>query len=114
MTIPLEFVLFGLTLLGVALFHRHTLMAALLGLAAITAYKIFFGDFYSQPGLLGLWFHVIEEWVILANLFALLVGFALLSRHFEESHVPHLMPRILPDDWKGGLVLLALVFVLSA
>jgi Na+/H+ antiporter NhaD/arsenite permease-like protein len=52
--------------------------------------------------------------VILANLFALLVGFALLSRHFEESHVPHLMPRFLPDDWKGGLALLAMVFVLSA
>jgi Na+/H+ antiporter NhaD/arsenite permease-like protein len=113
-TIPVEFVLFGLTLLGVAVFHRHTLMAALLGLAAITAWKIFFGDFYGQPGLLGLWFHLLEEWVILANLFALLVGFALLSRHFEESHVPHLMPRFLPDDWKGGFALLAVVFVLSA
>ena len=52
--------------------------------------------------------------MILANLFALLVGFALLSRHFEESHVPHVLPRVLPDDWKGGLVLLALVFVMSA
>jgi Na+/H+ antiporter NhaD/arsenite permease-like protein len=113
-TIPVEFVLFGLTLLGVAVFHRHTLMAALLGLAAITVYKIFFGDFYGQPGLLGLGFHLLEEWVVLANLFALLVGFALLSRHFEESHVPHLMPRFLPDDWKGGLALLAMVFVLSA
>jgi len=113
-TVPLEFVLFGLTLLGVAVFHRHTLMAALLGLTAITAYKIFFGDFYGQPGLLGLGFHLLEEWVVLANLFALLVGFALLSRHFEESHVPHLMPRFLPDDWKGGLALLAIVFVLSA
>ena len=114
MTVPVEFVLFGLTLLGVAVFHRHTLMVALLGLAAITAYKVFFGDFYGQPGLLGLVFHLLEEWVILANLFALLVGFALLSRHFEESHVPHLMPRFLPDDWKGGLALLAMVFVLSA
>jgi Na+/H+ antiporter NhaD/arsenite permease-like protein len=112
--VPVEFVLFGLTLLGVAVFHRHTLLAALLGLAAITAYKVFFADFYGQPGLLGLWFHFIDEWVILTNLFALLVGFALLSRHFEESHVPHLMPRILPDDWKGGFTLLALVFVLSA
>jgi Na+/H+ antiporter NhaD/arsenite permease-like protein len=42
------------------------------------------------------------------------VGFALLSRHFEQSGVPHLLPRILPDDWKGGVVLLALIFVLSA
>ena len=52
--------------------------------------------------------------MILANLFALLVGFALLSRHFEQSQLPHVLPRILPDDWKGGLVLLALVFVMSA
>jgi Na+/H+ antiporter NhaD/arsenite permease-like protein len=106
--------MFGMTLLGVALFHRHTLWVALLGLAAVTAYKVLFGDFYGQPGLLGLWFHLLEEWVILANLFALLVGFALLSRHFEASHVPHLMPRVLPDDWKGGFTLLAMVFVLSA
>jgi Na+/H+ antiporter NhaD/arsenite permease-like protein len=113
-SIPVEFVLFGLTLLGVAVFHHHSLKMALLGLAAITAYKILFGDFYGQPGLLGLWFHLLEEWVVLANLFALLVGFALLSRHFEESHVPHLMPRLLPDDWKGGFTLLAMVFVLSA
>jgi Na+/H+ antiporter NhaD/arsenite permease-like protein len=113
-TIPAEFVLFGVTLLGVAVFHHHTLKVALAGLAAITAYKVFFGDFFGQPGLLGLSFHLREEWVVLANLFALLVGFALLSRHFEESHVPHLMPRILPDDWKGGFVLLAMVFVLSA
>jgi Na+/H+ antiporter NhaD/arsenite permease-like protein len=112
--IPVEFVLFGMTLLGVAVFHRHTLKVALIGLTAITAYKIIFGDFYGQPGLLGLWFHLLEEWVVLANLFALLVGFALLSRHFEESHVPHLMPRLLPDDWKGGFALLAVVFVLSA
>lgn len=113
MIVPFEFILFGVTLLCVAVFHHRTLHVALLGLAAITAYKLVFGDFYGQPGLLGLWFHLVEEWVILANLFALLVGFALLSRHFEESHVPHLMPRVLPDDWKGGFTLLALVFVLS-
>jgi Na+/H+ antiporter NhaD/arsenite permease-like protein len=111
---PVEFMLFGLTLLGVAVFHRHTLAVALLGLAAITSYKLLFGDFYGQPGLLGLWFHLGEEWVILANLFALLVGFALLSRHFEESRVPDRMPALLPDDWKGGVVLLVLVFVLSS
>ena len=33
--VPPEFVLFGLTLLGVALFHRHTLPIAAVGLAAI-------------------------------------------------------------------------------
>ncbi|MEO8017110.1 MAG: citrate transporter [Pseudomonadota bacterium] len=114
MTIPVEFVMFGVTLLGVAVFHRYNVMIAMLGLAAVTAYKVFYGDFSGQPGLLGLQWHLLEEWVILVNLFALLVGFALLSRHFELSHVPRLLPRVLPDDWKGGVVLLAAVFVLSA
>jgi Na+/H+ antiporter NhaD/arsenite permease-like protein len=108
-----EFLLFGATLLGVALFHRHTLWIALLGLATVVASKLLFGDFSGMPGWSGLLWHLEEEWVIVANLFALLVGFALLSRHFEESHLPHLLPRVLPDDWKGGLMLLALVFVMS-
>ena len=112
--IPVEFLLFGATLVGVAIFHRRTLTIALAGLVAITAWKVLFGDFYGAPGPVGLIFHLHAEWVILANLFALLVGFALLSRHFEQSCLPRLMPRWLPDDWKGGFVLLALVFVISA
>ena len=35
--IPVELILFALTLVGVALFHRHTLQVALTGLAAIVA-----------------------------------------------------------------------------
>jgi len=112
--IPVEFLIFGVTLLGVALLHRHTLLVALTGLAAITAYKVLYGDFHGAPGFIGLSWHLQDEWVILANLFALLVGFALLSRHFDQSQAPRWLPRLLPDDWKGGLVLLALVFVLSA
>jgi Na+/H+ antiporter NhaD/arsenite permease-like protein len=112
--VPVEFAIFGVTLLGVAIFHRHSLIVALLGLASVTVYKLLLGDFHGQPGWLGLRWHLEEEWVILANLFALLVGFALLSRHFEESQVPRLLPRFLPDDWKGGVVLLAWVFVLSS
>jgi Na+/H+ antiporter NhaD/arsenite permease-like protein len=111
--IPVEFWLFGATLVGVAVLHRHTLPVALLGLAAITAYKVLLGDFHGAPGAVGLLFHLHAEWVILANLFALLVGFALLARHFELSELPKLLPRMLPDDWKGGFVLLALVFVVS-
>jgi Na+/H+ antiporter NhaD/arsenite permease-like protein len=42
------------------------------------------------------------------------MGFALLSRHFEESRVPDRLPELLPDDWRGGFVLLVLVFVLSS
>ena len=38
--VPLDFILFALTLLGVALFHHHTLKVALIGLATITIYKL--------------------------------------------------------------------------
>lgn len=112
--IPVDFILFGLTLLGVALFHHHTLYVALTGLAAITLYKVLFTGFKFGTGLAGFAGHMAHEWVVLANLFLLLMGFALLSRHFENSNVPEVMPAILPDDWKGGFALLAIVFVMSA
>lgn len=112
--VPVDFILFGATLLGVALFHRHTLAVALTGLASIIVYKLLFTGFRGGPGVAGLFDHMAHEWVVLANLFLLLMGFALLSRHFEKSQVPEAMPAVLPDDWKGGFALLAIVFVLSA
>lgn len=112
--VPIDFVLFGLTLAGVALFHHHTLQVALIGLAVILAYKLGFAGFKTGPGFGGLARHMANEWVILTNLLGLLLGFALLSDHFERSHVPLELPRLLPDDWKGGLVLLFMIFVLSS
>ena len=112
--IPFEFVLFGLTLAGVALFHRHVLAVALTGLAAIVLYKLVFTGFKTGPGIGGFALHMAHEWVILANLLGLLLGFALLSNHFERSKVPEVLPRFLPDDWKGGFMLLVIVFVLSS
>ncbi|HMM91128.1 citrate transporter [Bradyrhizobium sp.] len=112
--IPVDFILFALTLLGVALFHHKTLQVALTGLAAIIVYKLVFTGFKHGAGIAGLGHHMAHEWVTLANLFLLLMGFALLSRHFEESRIPDEMPALLPDDWKGGVVLLVLVFVLSS
>src|SRR5438105_14013498 len=112
--IPVDFILFALTLLGVALFHHKTLQVALTGLAAIVVYKLVFTGFKHGAGLAGLGDHMAHEWVTLTNLFLLLMGFALLSRHFEESRIPDEMPALLPDDWKGGVVLLVLVFVLSS
>jgi Na+/H+ antiporter NhaD/arsenite permease-like protein len=112
--IPVDFILFGLTLLGVAIFHHHTLAVALSGLAAITIYKLAFTGFKFGPGLTGLALHMQHEWVILANLFLLLMGFALLSWHFERSRIPDEMPALLPDDWKGGFMLLVVIAVLSS
>ena len=112
--ISVEFVLFALVLLGVALFHRYTLYVALIGLATIALYKLAFTGFRTGDGLPGLIAHMQHEWVILTNLLLLLLGFALLSKHFEESKVPAILPKYLPGGWKGAFVLLVMVFVLSS
>jgi hypothetical protein len=79
----LEFVIFGLTLLGVAIFRRHSLSAALAGLIATVLYKLVFTSFEEGAGLPGLAIHFGHEWVTLPNLMLLLVGFAVLAHHFE-------------------------------
>jgi len=112
--VPIDFVLFALTLVGVALFHHRVLQVALTGLAVVVLYKLFFTGFKSGPGLGGLGAHMAHEWIILTNLLGLLLGFALLSNHFEKSKVPEVLPHFLPDDWKGGFVLLGIVFVMSS
>jgi Na+/H+ antiporter NhaD/arsenite permease-like protein len=112
--VPFDFVLFALTLLGIALFHRHTLPIALAGLGVIIAYKLAFSGFTDGPGLAGLAVLLSHEFSLLANLFLLLTGFALLSRHFEESGIPDTMPSLLPRGWKGGVMLLVIVFVQSS
>ncbi len=63
--------LFALTLLGVALFHHHTLRVALTGALTIILYKLIFTGFKTGPGVAGFLAHLGHEWVILANLFCL-------------------------------------------
>lgn len=112
--VPIDFILFALTLLGVAIFHHRVFTVAVTGLTAILAWKFLVPGFKHGAGFEGLTAHMSHEWVVLANLFLLLLGFAVLSRHFETSNVPEKIPAILPDNWLGGVVLLGLVFVLSS
>jgi len=122
--IRMEFVIFGLILLGVALFHKQTFQVAVTGLSVLLTFKLIF-----DPG-----FHLFEhlfgetpmfeqlmdkglrqgEWGIILNLLGLLLGFAILSKLFEESRVPDVLPKFLPDDWKGPFILLVFVFILSS
>ncbi len=122
--VRVEFIIFGLILLCVALFHKHTFWVAVIGLAVLLTFKL-----TLDPG-----FHLFEhffgttpmgdqlmdkdlrqgEWGIILNLLGLLLGFAVLSKIFEESGVPDILPRYLPDDWKGPFLLLVFVFVLSS
>ncbi len=103
-----EFLLFGLTLVGVALLHHRTFEVAVTGLASILLLKFMCVSGFNLGG------HLIHEWRILVNLLGLLLGFAVLARHFEQSEVPEVLPRFLPDGFMGGFVLLAMVFILSS
>jgi Na+/H+ antiporter NhaD/arsenite permease-like protein len=111
--IPTEFYLFAATLASVALFHHKTLQVAVTGLIAIVLFKYFGPGFREGAGLEGLLMHVEHEWATLANLFLLLTGFAVVARRFEVSRVPDEMPALLPNDWKGGAVLLGIIFIIS-
>ena len=111
---PLEFILFGLTLAGIALFHKWALAISLVGLASTLIYKLAFAGFKYGPGLTGLALHFAHEWVTLTNLMMLLVGFAVLAHHFEESNLPYTLSKLLPNGYAGGLILLGVVFCMSA
>ena len=75
--VPMEFILFGVTLVGVAIFHKHALWVTSAGLVTTIIYKVASTGFKAGTGLIGLGAHFGHEWVALTNLMMLLVGFAI-------------------------------------
>ena len=112
--IRIEFILFALTLIGVAVFHKKTMYVALTGLVAVLIFKFAFDPSFNFVHHITGTPEKEGEWRILLNLLGLLFGFAILAKHFEESKVPEILPKFLPGDWKGGLVLLFIIMVLSS
>jgi Na+/H+ antiporter NhaD/arsenite permease-like protein len=122
--VRVEFIIFGLILVGVALLHKQTFWVAVTGLTILLIFKFVF-----DPG-----FHFMEhvfgqntmfdqimhkdlrqgEWGIILNLMGLLLGFAILAKIFEESGVPEILPKFLPNDWRGPFLLLVFVCVISS
>jgi len=111
--IRLEFILFALTLIGVAVFHHKTMYVALTGLLAILIAKYIFTDFSLTEHIIGTATRE-GEWRILLNLLGLLFGFAILAEHFKESKFPEILPNYLPNGWTGGFVLLIFITILSS
>ena len=101
-----EFVIFISMLLGIAAFHRRTFEIALGGCLLLLAYKVL-GTGLNLPA------HLSHEAGLLLNLMGLLLGFALLAKHFEDTRLPLWLPQWLPLDWTGGFILLILVAILS-
>ena len=58
--IPIDFILFAATLVGIALFHHHTLPIAVGGLAIISLWKIGFSPFTEGPAVGG-WKPVMDK-----------------------------------------------------
>jgi Na+/H+ antiporter NhaD/arsenite permease-like protein len=112
--IPFEFALFALMLLGVALFHQRALAISVGGFLAILIYEALVTAFPTGRGADALLAHAQHEWVIITNLFLLLIGFEVLSNQFERSNVSDYLPNILPDGFAGGVALLGVIFVLAA
>jgi Na+/H+ antiporter NhaD/arsenite permease-like protein len=122
--VRVEFIIFGLILIGVALLHKQTFWVAVIGLTVLLIFKFVF-----DPG-----FHFMEhvfgqnaffdqlmhknlrqgEWGIILNLMGLLLGFAILAKIFEESGIPEILPKFLPDDWRGPFLLLVFVCIISS
>jgi len=109
--IPVEFFIFAATLVAIASFHKLALHSALAGLAVTVGLKLF--ALGGSDGLVWLTHHLAHEWPLLANLFLLLIGFAVLANHFELSDIPDSLPPLLPQSWWGGVILLGIVFVMS-
>ena len=122
--IRVEFVLFALVLLGVALFHDKTFYVAVTGLVVITLFKLFFDNgFHLAEHLIGqtpLLDQLVDkharqgEWPIILNLLGLLLGFGILAKIFEECGIPEILPKYLPSGWMGPAVLLVFVAILSS
>lgn len=105
--IDVEFIIFGLILLTITLFHKKILPTALTGLVSLILYKILVKDYPMME-------HLSEEKMILINLFGLLLGFTILAKHFADSGIPGLLPKWLPNNWTGPLFLLIFIFILSS
>ncbi|MFN8241788.1 MAG: SLC13 family permease [Bacteroidales bacterium] len=122
--VRVEFIIFGLILVGVALFHKETFKVAIIGLTVLLIFKFVFDPAFNIVehlfGTTGFVDQLMDkdlrqgEWGIILNLIGLLLGFAILAKIFEESGVPDALPKILPDDWKGPFVLLIFVAIISS
>ncbi len=105
--VPIEFLLFGTTVLGVAFFHGLCTEIAAAGLVSVLVCRLL------GSGMEPAW-ALAAEWRLFLNLAGLLLGFAVLAKLFEDSRLADLLPRWLPGSWAGGSLLLVLVAAISS
>ena len=109
--IPADFILFAVVPVTIALTHHRAMRVVVVGLAVIALWKLVFSPSPASQSL-----RVISPANGCSSPTCLPCWSAsrCSARHFDKSRIPLILPRVMPDDWKGGLVLLAMVFVLSS
>ena len=99
-SVPIEFILFALVLIGVALFHHHTLRIALTGAIVIALYKVGFAPFKTGAGLAGLGGRAVPRHPHLDRRLCRLVLGAGQGRNLPHRHHPVLSADLRSDP--GG------------
>jgi len=102
-----EWIIFVATLVCVALFHKRVLPIAASGLAITLIYKLIIGT--GDVGTI-----LIHEAPLLLNLTGLLLGFEVLAIYMTQTKIAQIIPKYLPDDWKGPFFLLAITCFLAS
>lgn len=107
-----EIIIFAATLVGIGIFYKNTTDIAIIGATSMIAFKImvipdFTIETLSSP-------EYIDQYINLINLAGLLLGFNILADLFLKSNVPYKIPKILPNNYWSGFILLCLIFVLSS
>lgn len=107
-----EIIIFSLTLVAVAIFYKRTTDAAIIGTAVLVIYKLVADPEFSLQTLSSPLY--ITTYLDLINLTGMLLGFGILADNFAKSNLPYKIPKILPNNIWGGIILLLIVFVLSS
>lgn len=106
-----EIIIFIITLVGIAVFYKNTTDVAIIGTASLVLFKLWFDPSFTLQTLSSPAY--IDQYLGLINLAGMLFGFGILADCFEKSNLPSRIPKIIPNNFLGGVLLLLLIFVIS-
>ncbi|MGN1394430.1 MAG: citrate transporter [Succinivibrionaceae bacterium] len=107
-----EIIIFILILINVAIFYKNTTDVAIIGVSILVLYKLFIVPDFTLQTLSSPKY--ITTYLDLINLAGMLLGFSILADNFEKSNLPYKIPKILPNNTLGGIILLGIVFFISS
>lgn len=107
-----EIIIFSLTLVCIAIFYKRTTDVAIIGTTILVLFKLFVDPEFTLKTLSDEQY--IHTYLDLINLTGMLLGFNILADNFAKSNLPYKIPKILPNNMFGGIILLFIVFFISS